>query len=186
MFSSSVYSNADTLSAHFQFLAALKAHTDSIVASKARTGANAISPTHAFLHTLKKRGVLKRVYTQNIDGFEGIGKGALTRFPLEGVVPCDEGVAMETKVKGKGKGKIAEGDYVMLHGGLDMVRCTGCNWVGGWKEEIHGEAFGRGETVDCERCEEKGESIPGESFFFLLTDWDYQPQSTNDSSSTSE
>lgn len=112
-----------------------------------------MTPTHGFFRLLKKRGVLRRVYSQNIDGMEGSSSG-LGRVALEGVAICGMGRGDKG---GKGKGKQIEGEYVMLHGSVHAVRCTVCEWVGEWSRE-HGDAFGTGDTPSCPDCEERGAS----------------------------
>lgn len=109
-----------------------------------------MTPTHGFFRVLKKRGVLRRVYSQNIDGMEGSSSG-LGRVALEGVASC----GMGKQGGGKGKGKQVEGEYVMLHGSVHAVRCTVCEWVGDWSRE-HGDSFGVGDTPSCSDCEERG------------------------------
>lgn len=101
------------------------------------------TPTHAFFKTLASRGTLRRVYSQNIDGLEA--KVGLKPVRVEGCVPSRPG-----RDEGKGK-KVWEGEYVALHGSVGMVRCTACDYVGAWEED-HGEAFRKGETMDCPSC----------------------------------
>lgn len=101
------------------------------------------------MRLLKKRGKLQRVYTQNIDGLEGVGTG-LVPVALEGITPS----ASLPEGKGKGKPKI-EGDYVQLHGSVHAVRCTSCAFVRRWTEEDV-KAFEAGHVGACPECEGKG------------------------------
>ncbi|GJN89447.1 hypothetical protein Rhopal_002433-T1 [Rhodotorula paludigena] len=125
LFSASVYSAPETTSEHLRFIAAFKRSLDSITSSSASPSSShaspkPLTPTHDFMRTLKKRNKLLRVYTQNIDGFEGVGTG-LRPVPLEGITPksraADGANAIDAKGKGKGKAKI-EGDFVQLHGSV--------------------------------------------------------------------
>jgi len=109
------------------------------------------------MHTLHKRKQLKRVYSQNIDGFEATA--GLKTVGIEGIEVTEVMAGGGAKVDVKGKGKVKQwgGELVQLHGSLQRVRCSGCEWVGEWTEE-HTEAFAVGETVDCPACDERGES----------------------------
>lgn len=148
-----MYSSESTRTQHWSFIASLKSSIDTVLASTSQP----VTPTHGFMRTLKKRGVLKRVYTQNIDGFEA--SAGLEAVGIEGVRETSVIGIGADKGKGKGKAKQWEGDFVQLHGSAHRVRCSACEWVGVWEEE-HGEAFAVGETVDCPACEERGKSLP--------------------------
>ncbi|BGP39436.1 NAD-dependent deacetylase hst3 [Rhodotorula kratochvilovae] len=155
LFSASVYSSPETTSEHLRFIAAFKRSLDSITSasSSASTSSAALQPvtaTHDFMRLLKKRGKLLRVYTQNIDGLEGVGTG-LVPVPLEGITPPSP--SSLPSAKGKGKAKL-EGDFVQLHGAVHAVRCTGCDFVRAWSDE-DGEAFAEGCVGACPQCEER-------------------------------
>ncbi|CDR43937.1 hypothetical protein NBRC10512_000160 [Rhodotorula toruloides] len=161
LFSASVYSSPDTTSEHLRFIAHFKRSLDDIEqrCSSSSSAASTSSPsgtastrpataTHDFMRLLKKRGKLQRVYTQNIDGLEGVGTG-LVPVALEGITPS----ASLPEGKGKGKPKI-EGDYVQLHGSVHAVRCTSCAFVRRWTEEDV-KAFEAGHVGACPECEGK-------------------------------
>ncbi|GAA5994660.1 uncharacterized protein JCM10292_002199 [Rhodotorula paludigena] len=161
LFSASVYSAPETTSEHLRFIAAFKRSLDSITSSSASSSSSnaspkPLTPTHDFMRTLKKRNKLLRVYTQNIDGFEGVGTG-LRPVPLEGITPksraADGANAIDAKGKGKGKAKI-EGDFVQLHGSVQAVRCTACDFVRKWCDEDE-EAFAAGSVGTCPQCDER-------------------------------
>lgn len=103
--------------------------------------------------TLKKRGQLRRVYSQNIDGFET--SAGLQPVGIEGVACTSFGADAG---KGKQKQKHWEGELIQLHGSLQRVRCSACDWVGKWTEE-HNEAFAEGLTLDCPACVSRGASF---------------------------
>ncbi|GAA5906722.1 hypothetical protein JCM6882_003284 [Rhodosporidiobolus microsporus] len=155
LFSASVYRSAETTAEHLSFIAAFKQSLDTITSSahSSSSVSKPVTKTHDFMSVLKKRGQLLRVYTQNIDGLEGVGT-ALQAVPLEGVVPSTNvdspGFSMG---KGKGKAKV-DGDYVQLHGSVHSVRCTGCDFVRAWGEEDD-ETFSAGEVGACPRCDER-------------------------------
>ncbi|EGU13005.1 putative Hst3 protein [Rhodotorula toruloides ATCC 204091] len=154
LFSASVYSSPDTTAEHLRFIAHFKQSLDDIEqrcssASPSGTASTRVATaTHDFMRLLKKRGKLQRVYTQNIDGLEGVGTG-LVPVALEGITAT----ASLPEGKGKGKAKI-EGDYVQLHGSVHAVRCTSCAFVRRWTEEDV-EAFEAGHVGACPECEEK-------------------------------
>ncbi|BGP31508.1 NAD-dependent deacetylase hst3 [Rhodotorula toruloides] len=158
LFSASVYSSPDTTAEHLRFIAHFKGSLDEIE-QRCSSSASTASPsgtaptrpataTHDFMRLLKKRGKLQRVYTQNIDGLEGVGTG-LVPVALEGITPT----ASLPEGKGKGKARI-EGDYVQLHGSMHAVRCTSCAFVRRWTEEDV-EAFEAGNVGACPECEGK-------------------------------
>ncbi|TNY22992.1 DHS-like NAD/FAD-binding domain-containing protein [Rhodotorula diobovata] len=159
LFSASVYSSPDTTAEHLRFVAAFKRSLDTITRnsssppSSPRTVQRPVTPTHDFMRLLKKRNKLLRVYTQNIDGLEGVGTG-LAPVALAGITPCASSApGLPAKAKGKGKAKV-EGDYVQLHGAVHAVRCTGCDFVRAWSDE-DGEAFAGGSVGACPQCEER-------------------------------
>lgn len=163
LFSASVYSSPDTTAEHLRFVAAFKRSLDTITRnsssppSSPRTVQRPVTPTHDFMRLLKKRNKLLRVYTQNIDGLEGVGTG-LAPVALAGITPCASSApGLPAKAKGKGKAKV-EGDYVQLHGAVHAVRCTGCDFVRAWSDE-DGEAFAGGSVGACPQCEERGSSL---------------------------
>ncbi|GAA6018482.1 hypothetical protein JCM11491_007013 [Sporobolomyces phaffii] len=165
MFSATVYSSPDTTSQHLEFLSAFKDSLDLISSSPP-------TATHGFMGLLKKRGQLRRVYTQNIDGLEA--RAGLRAVEIEGVKLQPAGV----DVKGKGKAKL-EGDYVQLHGSIHRVRCTTCAYVAEWTDgaevdqaEGVGSVFRRGEVAECPQCANRAairaaqnkRSLPSRSF----------------------
>lgn len=160
LFSASVYASPDTTAEHLRFIAYFKRSLDHIeqrcfssASSSSPVGAPTTRPptaTHDFMRLLKKRGKLQRVYTQNIDGLEGVGTG-LVPVALEGITPA---ASLPTEGKGKGKVKV-EGDYAQLHGSVHAVRCTSCAFVRRWTDEDV-EAFEAGEVGVCPECEGKG------------------------------
>ncbi|KAK4706069.1 hypothetical protein P7C70_g133, partial [Phenoliferia sp. Uapishka_3] len=137
-FSSSVYSSPSTRSAHWKLIANLQE----------QSAASTPTKTHLFFNTLKSRGTLRRVYSQNIDGLEG--KAGLAKVRVQGSVESGFSGGSDMGAKGKGKAKW-EGEYVALHGDVHLCRCTGCAYVGRWDSKIS-EAFSRGETLDCPDC----------------------------------
>lgn len=150
LFSASVYTTSqDTLTQHLSFIAKLKGEVDAIrnQSRSLRTDAG-VTSTHDLMATLKKRKALRRVYSQNIDGFETT---ALQTVAMEGV--CCSGKLLSEK--GKGKAREWEGELVQLHGSLDFVRCSVCDWVGDWTTE-HSQAFAQGKALDCPECEDRG------------------------------
>lgn len=159
LFSASVYSSPDTTAEHLRFIAAFKHSLDEVTLhSSATTSARPgpATPTHDFMRLLKKRNKLLRVYTQNIDGLEGVGTG-LVPVALEGITPRTA-AASSSAAGGKGKGKAkVEGDYVQLHGAVHAVRCTGCDFVRAWTDE-DGDVFASGSVGACPQCEERGAS----------------------------
>ncbi|KAM0750756.1 DHS-like NAD/FAD-binding domain-containing protein [Meredithblackwellia eburnea MCA 4105] len=136
LFSASSYSSQSALSAHLSTLSQLKSHIS--VASP--------TLTHTFFATLKRKGKLRRVYSQNIDGLER--RAGLESVQVEGTFV---GRKQSSCAGGSEKGKEREGDYVPLHGDLGFVRCTLCDYVGKWEGEI-GRSFKVGETMDCPEC----------------------------------
>ncbi|GAA6058262.1 hypothetical protein JCM3770_004329, partial [Rhodotorula araucariae] len=158
LFSASVYSSPETTSEHLRFIAAFKRSLDMITSpgsassSSTHAAAQPVTPTHDFMRLLKKRGKLLRVYTQNIDGLEGVGTG-LVPVPLEGITPLSSSPNASAAAKGKGKAKV-EGDFVQLHGAVHAVRCTGCDFVRAWGEE-DAKAFAEGSVGACPQCEER-------------------------------
>lgn len=72
LFDVSLFNNAATTAAFYQFMALLRTST-----CDARP-----TPTHRFLRTLKDRGSLLRAYTQNIDGLEARVGLNLATLPL--------------------------------------------------------------------------------------------------------
>ncbi|GAA6039140.1 hypothetical protein JCM8097_005345 [Rhodosporidiobolus ruineniae] len=154
LFSAAVYRTPETASEHLRFIAAMKQSVDSIASSSSSAPPSPVTATHNFMGVLKKRGQLLRVYTQNIDAFEGVKTG-LQAVPLEGLTPCSASASSGSASKGKGKAKLKnEGDFVQLHGSLHAVRCTGCEFVREWDEE-DGESFEAGEVGSCPQCEER-------------------------------
>ncbi|BGP24116.1 NAD-dependent deacetylase hst3 [Rhodotorula toruloides] len=158
LFSASVYSTPDTTAEHLRFIAHFKRSLDDIeqrcssASTSSPPGTAPSSPataTHEFMRLLKTRGKLQRVYTQNIDGLEGMGTG-LVPVALEGITPA---ASLSVEGKGKGKAKI-EGDYVQLHGSVHAVRCTSCAFVRRWTDEDV-EAFEAGEVGVCPECKGK-------------------------------
>jgi len=149
-----VYSSPDTTAEHLRFIAAFKSSLDSVTLNSPSSSSSQrpATPTHDFMRLLKKRNKLLRVYTQNIDGLEGVNTG-LVPVALEGVTPRS---ASAVGGKGKGKAKV-EGDYVQLHGAVHAVRCTGCDFVRAWTDE-DGEVFASGSVGACPQCEERGAS----------------------------
>ncbi|GAA5863029.1 hypothetical protein JCM1840_002442 [Sporobolomyces johnsonii] len=169
LFSSSVYASPHTTTQHLHFLSNFKSTLDSITSPTA---------THGFLNVLKKRGQLRRVYTQNIDGLEE--KAGLTAVQIEGVriTSGRQDEPATTTGKGKGKEKV-DGDFVQLHGSIHRVRCTACDYVAVWTDEpeegrVEGIAkvFARGQVAGCPRCEDRAairaalskRSLPARSF----------------------
>ncbi|BGP15332.1 NAD-dependent deacetylase hst3 [Rhodosporidiobolus nylandii] len=123
LFSAGVYRSPETKAEHLRFIAALKQSLDNITSSarpssSSSSSAEPVTKTHGFMSMLKKRGQLMRVYTQNIDGLEGVGTG-LQAVPLEGLTPSSAASAAPalSRLKGKGKAKV-EGDFVQLHGSV--------------------------------------------------------------------
>lgn len=150
MFNASVYRSPETASQHLRFLAAFKESLDGIV-DRCQTANKPATGTHDFMRTLKKKGKLLRVYTQNIDGLEGTETG-LERVPLGGTTPT----LRRNVDKGKGKATASvRGDYVQLHGTLWTVRCTSCAFVRAYEDDDH-EAFSEGSVGSCPDCEERG------------------------------
>lgn len=155
MFSASVYSSPSTTSQHLQFLSAFKQSLDHITSDPP-------TATHGFIGLLKKRGQLRRVYTQNIDNLEA--RVGLKAVQIEGVRLQGAKEATEKEdVKGKGKEKL-EGDYIQLHGSIYRVRCSSCDYVAEWKDEPEvdqgegvGPVFARGEVAECPQCTNRGE-----------------------------
>ncbi|GAA5941686.1 uncharacterized protein JCM15063_002641 [Sporobolomyces koalae] len=167
MFTASVYSSPVTTAQHLQFLSDFKDSLNEITA-------NPPTATHGFLKTLKDRGQLRRVYTQNIDGLEG--KAGLRAVELEGVKLCSG--RDQENAKGKGKAKL-EGDYVQLHGSISRVRCSACDYVAEWTDQAEigqtegvGQVFRRGEVAECPQCSNRAalraaqrkRSLPSRSF----------------------
>ncbi|GAA5845080.1 hypothetical protein JCM9279_005427 [Rhodotorula babjevae] len=153
LFSASVYSSPNTTAEHLRFIAAFKHSLDSVTLNSTPSSSSPrrpVTPTHDFMRLLKKRNKLLRVYTQNIDGLEGVGTG-LIPVALEGITPRSSPSAVVGK--GKGKAKV-EGDYVQLHGAVHAVRCTGCDFVRAWTDE-DGEVFASGSVGACPQCEER-------------------------------
>lgn len=112
------------------------------------------------MRTLKRRGMLQRVYTQNIDGFEQTA--GLEMVGIEGIglaeVLGDGKVKLAPSFKGKGKAVEVSGDVVQLHGSLHRVRCSACAWVGEWTME-NTSAFTQGMSVDCPACQEQSKDL---------------------------
>ncbi|KWU43313.1 DHS-like NAD/FAD-binding domain-containing protein [Rhodotorula sp. JG-1b] len=158
MFNAAVYASPETASEHLRFLADFKNSLDVIV-DECSTTQHPATDTHDFMRLLKKRNKLLRVYTQNIDGLEGIETG-LNRVPLGGTTPVEvdsdlDKAAPSSAVKGKGKARAkVDGDYVQLHGTLWTVRCTSCTFVRNWNEDDR-EAFADGSVGSCPACEQK-------------------------------
>lgn len=162
MFNAAVYASPETAGEHLRFLADFKTSLDVIV-DKCNAAQHPATDTHDFMRLLKKRNKLLRVYTQNIDGFEGIETG-LNRVPLGGMTPVEvddlDKAGPSAAVKGKGKARAkVDGDYVQLHGTLWTVRCTSCAFVRNWNEDDH-EAFADGSVGSCPACEQKGQLSP--------------------------
>ncbi|GAA5962908.1 hypothetical protein JCM21900_004446 [Sporobolomyces salmonicolor] len=154
LFSSSVYASSHTTTQHLHFLSTFKSALDSITSDPP-------TATHGFLNILKKRGQLRRVYTQNIDGLEE--KAGLRAVQIEGVRITSGRQDEPTTTTGKGKGKEkVEGDFVQLHGSIHRVRCTACDYVAVWTDKpeegrVEGIAkvFARGQVAECPRCEDR-------------------------------
>ncbi|GAA5991945.1 hypothetical protein JCM10908_002282 [Rhodotorula pacifica] len=157
MFNAAVYASPETAAEHLRFLADFKGSLDSII-DKCQDEQRPATETHDFMRLLKKRNKLLRVYTQNIDGLEGIETG-LHRVPLGGTTPVPSsatnaaGPSSAAKGKGKAKAKL-EGDYVQLHGTLWSVRCTSCAFVREWTADDHAD-FADGSVGSCPACEQK-------------------------------
>ncbi|GAA5962163.1 hypothetical protein JCM3765_003880 [Sporobolomyces pararoseus] len=169
MFSASVYSSSTTTAQHLEFLSAFKDSLDLITR-------NPPTATHGLMGLLKKRGQLRRVYTQNIDNLEE--RAGLKAVEIEGVKlkKCREVVAVD--IKGKGKAKL-EGDYIQLHGSIYRVRCSSCDYVAEWTDDAEkdqsegvGRVFRRGEVAECPQCStraairaaQRKRSLPSRSF----------------------
>lgn len=157
MFSADVYTSEVARTQHWAFMCAMQAATRAVIDASASSQRPA-TPAHAFLQTLKRRGVLLRAYSQNIDGFEMTA--GLQAIDIEGVgitrVLQDGTVKSALDLKGKGKAVTVEGDVLQLHGSLHRVKCSSCAWVGEWTDE-HTRAFSSGHSVDCPACIARGE-----------------------------
>lgn len=172
LFNAAVYREPESAGQHLRFLAGFKRTLDGIVDGCLASGRPA-SETHGFLRLLKKRDQLLRVYTQNIDGLEGVETG-LAAVPLGGTTPVDprtgdaSSVSAISKPSAKGKGKCQlEGDFVQLHGTLWAVRCTTCAFVRRYTEDDD-ETFMNGTVGPCPACEERGGSrLSAESLIVL-------------------
>lgn len=85
-----------------------------------------LTDVHQLLGVLKKRGVLQRCYTQNIDGLEARAGLSTDLEPLS----CE---------------------LVQLHGNLESLRCSYCKFITDWNDarEI---ALVSGESLPCPNC----------------------------------
>ncbi|GAA6064090.1 hypothetical protein JCM10212_003448 [Sporobolomyces blumeae] len=190
LFSASVYSSPTTTAQHLVTLSTLRQSLN-------RIDADPPTATHGFLRILKKRGQLRRVYTQNIDALEE--KAGLVNVEIEGVRlekgqvaggsvggrsendPSIRATSAASSAMGKGKAKAAklEGDVVQLHGSIDRVRCSSCDYVAEWTDEVEpgqaesiSDVFERGEVAECPKCStrvairaaQRKRSLPSRSF----------------------
>lgn len=138
LFSVQVFNSLATSLQFYRFMASL--HTLSEAAQP--------TPTHKFLDLLSRKGKLRRVYTQNIDGLE-------ERAGLVSAHPTSTSSTMTAKSKGKGKDKAAAGGpLVHLHGRASRVRCTVCTYSGPWASHITA-AYASGSSVPCPECAER-------------------------------
>lgn len=172
MFSASVYASQATTSEHLKLLSDFKDSLDQVTADPP-------TATHGLMGLLKRRGQLRRCYTQNIDGLEG--RAGLKAVEIEGVKlqKCRDSLHQRAD-KGKGKAKL-EGDFVQLHGSIYRVRCIACDYVAEWTDEVErdqsegvGRVFRRGEVADCPQCSNRGESTIAQDLALLhasLTLW---------------
>lgn len=90
------------------------------------------TPTHKMLAKLWERGVLVRLYTQNIDGLE------------EKVMPCwpHPGWSASSEV---------DSPCITLHGRLTLTLCGKCSDIGSWSDDKTSE-FRAGRAVECKKC----------------------------------
>ena len=123
LFDASLFRDPDSTALFYTFLAELR---------RAIHKVEGATPTHEFFKTLKDKGKLLRVYTQNIDGLE-------SRTGLE-IVDL--------------RSKKSKGDVVQLHGNLEKVRCCICCRAFESIDEYQ-ESFGIGKASDCPACFER-------------------------------
>lgn len=123
LFDASLFRDPDSTALFYTFLAELR---------RAIHKVEGATPTHDFFKTLKDKGKLLRVYTQNIDGLE-------SRTGLE-IVDL--------------RSKKSKGDVVQLHGNLEKVRCCICCRAFE-HTEVYGNSFGEGKAPDCPACYER-------------------------------
>jgi NAD-dependent SIR2 family protein deacetylase len=104
-----------------------------LIASLAKRSALANPTTfHHFLRALDNRGLLLRVYTQNIDGLE-LKAGLHTSIELDE----DEDPPVRC---------------IPLHGTLDELRCQGCGSIS--KLEAYYQCLKDGRLPECSQCQE--------------------------------
>jgi NAD-dependent histone deacetylase SIR2 len=114
LFSSGLFTNPQTTSIFFTFIAELFLACEAAHPTR----------THDFIHRLEKKGKLLRSYTQNVDGFE-------------------RRMGLESGGRGRGYKKNGTRN-VELHGDLGRVRCVLCSsdypacdeWVNMFREGV--------------------------------------------------
>lgn len=105
LFESSVYLNLSTRAEHWRFISNLHTQVQSLSASS----------THKFFKRVARKGKLRRVYSQNIDGLER--KAGLAYVPLQYLLEENGSDCYEEEVDEiSERRREYEGDVVQLHG----------------------------------------------------------------------
>ena len=144
MFDASLFSSPDTTRLFFQFMAQLKQATDEAQPT----------PAHEMIAYLKKRGLLARCYTQNIDCLEQrVGlRLDITEDSSSSSLSGDMKKTVKNSTRKNKRGQ--DVDVVQLHGTLSHVHCTVCHTHLAFSSSLLPH-FQQGTAPPCPSCSDR-------------------------------
>lgn len=146
-----------------------------------QAGSTAPTAFHGLMQELSSRGRLARVYSQNIDGLEasvGLRSGVDERSAEEAGSPTPIRLRKRRRLSPASDDSSSDFDrpdwsprrgqsrtvpdrhdlqVVALHGSLDRVLCSVCQWTSAWRKR-HTKAFKDGRAPPCPNCRGRGQS----------------------------
>ncbi|SCV72041.1 BQ2448_4735 [Microbotryum intermedium] len=135
-FTSSSFRDPSTRVRSLKFFASFKTQIDQILEQGPSRG---VTSVHRFSGELKAIERLRRVYSQNIDGFETSGGLTNVELGVEGGVERDRG------------------DKAQLHGTVSNARCSECDHSEPCGRSVV-EQWARGEMAECRKCQARMQS----------------------------